>query len=526
MRIVSTIYIVFCFFSLTAQRISDNTFQLVNSPSDEINAVVSPDGKMLFLTIANHPQNIGGKKDQGDIWISVRTESNQWSAPVHAGPVINNAGYNAVGGFSLNGDLLFLLGHYYPSGSIPRTQGISVSRNTGRGWSTPENLSIPYFQNKGTMLTGAVVANGSVFVYAAETYGTRGVEDLYVVVRAGDGTWSPPRNLGDVINTPFQELSPFLSADGTTLYFSSNGRKGFGSFDVFASQRLDDSWASWSAPVNMGSEINSEGRELFFRAQEQAGYFLYSSTTNSDGYGDIRMRLSDEPFRMDSSLITTPFRDSIVHIVEVDRQPADDKNVRVYGKVVDAKTGEAIDAALLFSAPDNGITIRANTSDGYSGLVPSTDDYTIRIEASGYVSTMEKLAIHTYEMKDLEMNFRLQPVEVGTTVNLKDVLFEQGKTVLLPSSYPELDLVVSFLKSNPKVRIDLAGHTDNRGIPGQNVKLSQARVDRVRDYLVTRGIEKKRISGKGYGGAKPIASNDSEETRQLNRRVEFTIKRF
>jgi outer membrane protein OmpA-like peptidoglycan-associated protein len=139
---------------------------------------------------------------------------------------------------------------------------------------------------------------------------------------------------------------------------------------------------------------------------------------------------------------------------------------------------------------------------------------------------MEKLAIHTYEMKDLEMNFRLQPVEVGTTVNLKDVLFEQGKTVLLPSSYPELDLVVSFLKSNPKVRIDLAGHTDNRGIPGQNVKLSQARVDRVRDYLVTRGIEKKRISGKGYGGAKPIASNDSEETRQLNRRVEFTIKRF
>jgi outer membrane protein OmpA-like peptidoglycan-associated protein len=215
-----------------------------------------------------------------------------------------------------------------------------------------------------------------------------------------------------------------------------------------------------------------------------------------------------------------------VHIVELDRVPTDDKEVSVYGKVVDAKTGEGIDASILFSAPNTGITVRAGSGDGYTILVPSTDDYSIKIEAKGYVSTMETLAIHTYEMKELEMNFRLQPVEVGTTVNLKDVLFEQGKTVLLPSSYPGLDLVVSFLRDNPKVRIELAGHTDNRGIPGQNVKLSQARVDKVKDYLVTHGIEKRRISGKGYGGTKPIASNDVEETRQLNRRVEFTIKRL
>ena len=139
---------------------------------------------------------------------------------------------------------------------------------------------------------------------------------------------------------------------------------------------------------------------------------------------------------------------------------------------------------------------------------------------------MEKLDIQTYEMKELEMNFKLQPIEVGTTVNLRDILFEQGKTNLLAQSYPELDLVVSFLKSNPKVKIELAGHTDNRGIPSQNVKLSQARVDKVKSYLVSKGIEGKRISGKEYGGSKPIASNETEETRQLNRRVEFTIKKF
>ena len=96
----------------------------------------------------------------------------------------------------------------------------------------------------------------------------------------------------------------------------------------------------------------------------------------------------------------------------------------------------------------------------------------------------------------------------------------------MPQSYPELDLVVAFLKSNPGVKIELAGHTDNRGIPGQNVKLSQARVDRVKSYLVSKGVESRRISGKGYGGTKPVASNDTEESRQLNRRVEFTIKKL
>jgi len=157
--------------------------------------------------------------------------------------------------------------------------------------------------------------------------------------------------------------------------------------------------------------------------------------------------------------------------------------------------------------------------------IPSKGLYVVKIEAPGYISSLEKLDVQTYEMKDLEMNFRLQPIEVGTTVSLKNVLFEQSKTELLPQSYEELDLVVAFLRTNQRVRIELSGHTDNRGIPTQNVKLSQARVDKVKAYLVSKGIAGKRIEGKGYGGSKPIASNDNEDTRQLNRRVEFTIKK-
>jgi outer membrane protein OmpA-like peptidoglycan-associated protein len=124
------------------------------------------------------------------------------------------------------------------------------------------------------------------------------------------------------------------------------------------------------------------------------------------------------------------------------------------------------------------------------------------------------------------MNFHLQPVEIGTTVNLKNVLFVQTKTELLPESYDELDLVVSFLKNNPNVKIELSGHTDNRGVHSDNVRLSQERVNAVKRYLVSKGVDGKRVTGKGYGGTKPIASNDTEENRQMNRRVEFTIKKY
>jgi len=527
MRVILIIGLFLSIHTLSAQRLSNNSFQLVNSPYDELNPVISPDGRTLYFTIANRAENAGGKRDQGDIWFSVLTDNNQWAAPVHAGIVINNASYNAVAGFSANGDQMFLLSHYDSPGSTARTQGISVSRHNGSGWSKPENISIPYFQNKSGVLSGHILPDQSVFIFSAETYGTRGVEDIYVSIKNPNQKWSEPRNLGGIINTQFQELSPSLSADGRTLYFSSNGRKGSGSFDIYSSVRLDDSWTNWSTPVNMGAPFNSEGRELYYRAYEHAGFSIYASTKNSDGYGDIKMFLSDEPFQKDSTVLTVKNTlDTGVKIVEVPREPVDDKNVRIYGKVSNAKTGETIGAKVFFAAPSSNQSANASVNLGYTIQLPSTDDYVVKIEAEGFVSTMEKLDIHTYEMKELEMNFRLQPVEIGITVNLKDVLFEQGKTNLLSQSYPELDLVVSFLKSNPNVKIELSGHTDNRGIPDQNDKLSQKRVDKVKTYLVSKGIKGKRITGKGYGGSKPIASNDTEETRQLNRRVEFTIKEF
>jgi OOP family OmpA-OmpF porin len=545
MNVMFPIASLFFVLSLTAQPLN-NPFTKLNSEFDELNPVITPDGKTVFFTIANHPNNIGGKKDPGDIWYCTLTDDNVWSEPVHAGPLLNNSSFNGVAGFSGDGNEMFLLTHYDPSGAPARTQGISVSRRVGGQWSRPENIAIPYFQNKSNIISGYISPDKSYFVFSAETYGTYGVEDLFVCERGPDGKWSAPKNLGNKINTQFQEISPSLSHDGKTLYFSTNGRKGKGSFDIFSASRLDDSWTNWSEPENLLS-INTEGRDLFYREFATLGYSLFTSTKNSDGYGDVRMYKPETPFPVDSTVLAKSDPDDEIIlvaedvpvteekpvveersvVVETKPEPAKRHAVQVYGKVTDAQSGETIPAVITFEPQESTAepaTVRSSR-EGYSVDITSVNKYRLRIEASGYISVLEKLDIESFEMNNLEMNFQLQPIEVGTTVNLRDVLFEQSKTTLLPESYAELDLVVAFLKANPNVHIELSGHTDNRGVPFQNVKLSQGRVDTVRDYLVSQGIDRKRISGKGYGGSKPIASNNTEETRRLNRRVEFTIKK-
>jgi outer membrane protein OmpA-like peptidoglycan-associated protein len=489
----------------------------INTSYDELNPVLSPD-RNLYFTRANHPGNVGGVRDPGDIWFCKPTQ-NGWSEPQHAGREINDRAYNGVASFSTSGDVIYLLSHYDPSGRA-KTQGLSYSQKQGAGWSRPVNLSIPYFQNKSSVVSGSLSRDLRVFVFSAETYGTKGVEDIYVARKNADGTWAAPINLGTIINTQFQEVCPSLSADGYTLYFSSNGRKGAGSFDVYKSQRLDDTWTRWSEPVNLGNAVNTEGREWYFREHAEAGLSLYVSTTNSDGYGDIRVLANPE------GPVIPPQPTDTLAPVATDTPAVTDNKVRVFGHIIDGKSGQYVRARMQIRAGDADQVVEFGGPEGFEIRVEKKQVYSLTIEAQGYISSLQPLDLSTFEGAELEMNFNLQPVERGMTVNLKSVLFEQSKTTLLTSSYAELDVVVSFMNENPNVSIELSGHTDNRGNPTDNVKLSQERVDTVKEYLVSKGIDSRRITGKGYGGSKPIASNATEETRMLNRRVEFTIKKL
>lgn len=502
------IFSLFLFLSIDAlaQSVVTAPFQSVNSEYDEQNPIIGPDA--LYFTVANHPQNIGGKKDLGDIWVSLRVNG-AWSKPVHGGKVINNDAYNAVAGFSADGKQMFLLSHYKKNGATT-TQGISVSQLTDYGWSSPENISIPYFMNRSNTLSGMVNAQGNIFVFAADSYGTFGAEDIYVSLKK-NGKWTDPVNLGATINTSLQELTPAINEDGTILYFSSNGKKGEGGFDVFSSTRLDDTWGNWSKPVNLMQPINTEARELFYRVVTP-NIALFTTTRNSDGYGDIGAWIDT---------LKTKSVDTLQKMIEVKRVSNSNRTI-VSGQITDSKTGAKLAARLLFKS--DSVYSTSSSADGkFTIEIPSNKNYSVEIDALGYVSLSEQLNLLSFDVNTFEMNFALQRIEVGAVVKLKNILFYMGTTSLLEESHSELDVVVQFLKSNPKVEIELQGHTDNRGDSKKNFELSQQRVDVIKKYLVSKGIPSKRISGKGFGGTRPIATNDLEESRKLNRRVEFVI---
>jgi len=493
-----------------SQNIISSPFRLVNSPYDEQNPVITADGKALYFTLANHPQNVNGKKDLGDIWISLWI-GGAWTAPVHGGSVINDGSYNAVAGFSSDGNQLFLMNHFGKNGNAASTQGVSISKRTDSGWSTPENISVPYFLNRAPRLTGMINDEGNVFIFSADSYNTKGVEDIYVTLKKDD-RWTEPINLGSTINSSSQELTPSMSPDGKTIFFASNGRKGFGGFDIYSSTRLDNSWTAWTTPLNMEQPLNSEARELFYRPTK--GMNLFTTTRNSDGYGDIRALIDS----------TQQTQTDTVKILEVKHDGNSTKNkiVVISGRVANSKTDAGVIAKILFKS-DSLYPTTSSVDGKFQLSIPATKVYNIEVQSVNFVNLSERLDIHTFELKTLEMNFKLQPVEVGTVVNLKNILFYMGTTSLLEESYPELNVIVDFLKNNPKVEIELDGHTDNRGDAKKNLILSQQRVERIKSYLVSKGISSRRIKGKGFGGTKPIANNDNEEARRLNRRVEFVI---
>lgn len=198
-----------------------------------------------------------------------------------------------------------------------------------------------------------------------------------------------------------------------------------------------------------------------------------------------------------------------------------DKRIVISGKVTSSKMGAGLSAKILFKSDSSYST--TSSSDGRFKLtIPFSKHYNIQVLASDFITLSDRFDPGSV-LKIVERNFELQPIKVGTVVSLKSILFYMGTTDLLEESYHELDGVVTFLKSNPKVKIELKGHTDNQGDAKKDLALSQERVEKIKSYLVSKGVSTRRIAGKGFGGTVPIASNDNEAGRKLNRRVEFVI---
>ena len=309
--------------------------------------------------------------------------------------------------------------------------------------------------------------------------------------------------MGVQINTASSEIAPYLAADMTTLYFSTDGRPGYGNTDLFISRRLDESWTNWSEPLNLGPKFNTSGWDAYFTIPASGDYAYYVSTNNSIGKEDIfKIKLPDA------------LKPKIVALVS--------------GRVLNAKNYSPIDAEIIYEMLGNNVEAgiaRSNPETGeYQIALPAGQNYGFLAKAKDYLSVNENLDLRKVDYyQEIYRDLYLVPVKKGATLRINNIFFEFSKYELLPESFPELNRLAEFMKANTEYKVEIAGHTDDVGAAGVNNALSQNRAKAVAAYLIQAGIDPKRIKTKGYGKSKPIAPNDTEENRAKNRRVEFIL---
>lgn len=489
----------------------------VNSDYSEYNPLLSPDGKVLYFSRKNHPDNMGGVDDKEDIWYSELGADGKWQLAKNMGPGFNNSGpnfVNAIQAVTPDGkSAVMVLGNKYePKGNrgeaVKMTAGVSISSNIGGEWSDPIPLNITNDYNYNEKANYFLTNNRQTMLLSVERDDSQGDRDLYVSFMKEDSVWTEPLNLGKIINTASEESAPFLAADDKTLYFSSRGLSGYGASDIYVSKRLDDTWTNWSEPENLGPEINSPLEDLFFNIPANSEYAYYSrgvTETNTD------------IFRVKLPIMKTP-----------------EVWVTVKGKLVDAKTGEPIGAKIIYEKLPDGTVAGIAQSDPKTGeyeiKLPAGHLYGIRAEAKDHISESQNLDLRNVTSESVVNNkdFKLEPIAVApiaenVVITLNNIFFDFDKATLKPESFPELNRITELMNTRATMLVDIAGHADATGDANYNLSLSKRRAESVQKYLVGKGIAESRITVSFYGENKPLEPNATKEGRRKNRRVEFKI---
>ncbi|MGC4020840.1 MAG: OmpA family protein [Cyclobacteriaceae bacterium] len=268
----------------------------INSTYDDINPVITPDGKTLFFVRVNHPENSFGIEDSEDIWFANALSDSTWSSAKRV-PYLNIARYNAVLSVSSNGKAILLNGVFNKRGTLWKKRGLSISLKQGKEWGIPEPLRVRKLEkrNGGLQSSGSMSADGqTIFLSFGKTYNTSRT-DLYVIEKKGNGKWTKPKKI-KALNSKANEDAPFLSPNGKTIYFSSNRNRG--QYNIYKSNRTGSDWKNWSSPQPLSDTINTNAWESYFRTTKNGGWAYFSSTNKSLGKADIyKVKLFEEnPF--------------------------------------------------------------------------------------------------------------------------------------------------------------------------------------------------------------------------------------
>jgi OmpA-OmpF porin, OOP family len=484
----------------------------VNSEYSELNPLLSPDGKVLYFSRRNHPDNVGGVNDKEDIWYSELGEDGKWQLAKNMGPEFNNAYPNFVNTISAvtpdGKSAIMVLGNKYLDDGKKMLAGVSISSNVGGEWTKPVGLNITNDYNFNEKANYFLTNNRQTMIMSVEREDSQGDRDLYVSFMKDDSVWTEPLSLGKVVNTAAEESAPFLAADDKTLYFSSKGFSGYGGSDIYVSKRLDDTWTNWSEPENLGPEINSPLEDLFFNIPANSENAYYSRGVTETNMDIFRVKLpimrSPEPW------------------------------VTVKGKLIDAKTGEPIGAKIIYERLPDGTEMGIAQSDPKTGeyeiKLPAGHLYGIRAEAKDHISENQNLDLRNITSDTVleGKNFILAPIEVAAiaenaVISLNNIFFDFDKTTLKPESFPELNRIIELMNERATMQVEISGHADATGETNYNLGLSKRRAESVKKYLTGKGVNETRIAVTFYGEGKPIDTNATKAGRRKNRRVEFKI---
>lgn len=505
----------------------DNLGNVVNSKYPDYSPMISADESSLFFT-SRRESTYKGKRDPQDqqyfedIFISSKING-KWGTPQNPNKPLNSEGHDATAGLSPDGQTLFI---------YKGTKGGNIyqCKSKGKKWSKPKKMPKP-ITTKYHESSASLSPDGRTLYFVSQRAKGFGGRDIYKSTKNEKGKWGPAFNLGATINTKYDEESAFIHPDGKTLYFSSKGHKTMGGYDIFKSTLEND---KWTEPENIGYPINTPDDDVFFimAANGIRGYYS-SERIGGNGGQDIYVITflgAEKPvmFNTEDDLLAITSQPiggiNVLKAVEIQSSQV----TLLKGNVKDEEKLTPLYAVLeLFDNELNQkiASFETNSETGrFLVSLPSGKNYGLSVKADGYLFHSENFNISASQgYQEIEKDILMKKIEVGRSIVLNNIFFDFNKATLRPESTNELDRLTDLLKDMPKLRIEISGHTDNIGSAAYNVKLSESRAKAVVDYLIKKGINKDRLEYKGYGFEQPIAGNDTDEGRQMNRRTEFKI---
>jgi outer membrane protein OmpA-like peptidoglycan-associated protein/tetratricopeptide (TPR) repeat protein len=505
----------------------DNLGQTVNSIYPEYSPLITADESSLFFT-SRRNNTTGEKRDPNDlqyyedIYTSEKVNG-MWTTPRNPPKPLNGKKHDATVGLSPDGQTLLV---YKGSNG----GDIYESKLKGDKWTKPSKLpktiNTPFHESSASFSPDMRL----LYFVSDRPEGGYGGKDIWVSKKNKKGKWDVPTNLGPAINTKYDEEGVFMHTNGKTLYFSSQGHSTMGGYDIFKSTITS---GVWSTPENIGYPINSADDDVFFSISA-SGIHGYYSSVKAEGLGgqDLYMItfFEEKPVVNNTednllASIAAPVKETVI---ESQVEIKENSLTLLKGIVQDEITLNPLGAILEITDNDKNELIASFESNSKTGkyliTLPSGKNYGLAVKAEGYLFHSENFNIPpTTSYREVEKNILMKKVEVGSNIVLNNIFFDYNKSTLRQESYAELERLLKLLTDMPSLKIEISGHTDNRGAAAYNKKLSEDRAKAVVDYLISKGIKSERLTFAGFGFDKPLVDNDTDEHRQMNRRTEFKV---